>query len=99
LNATYEGGRVTTRPFLFSGAQLQVNAKADFGELLVEVLDERLTPLPGFTREECLPMRADSLDYAVRWKDNASLTSLHGRPVCLRFHLQNTRLYSYRIVA
>ena len=76
-----------------------MNAKADFGELLVEVLDERLTLLPGFTREECLPMRADSLEHTIRWKDNASLASLRGRPVCLRFHLQNTRLYSYRIVA
>ena len=99
LNATYEEGRVTTRPLLFRGAQLHVNAKADFGELLVEVLDERLTPLPGFTREECLPMRADSLEHTIRWKDNALLSSLRGRPVCLRFHLQNTRLYSYRITA
>jgi hypothetical protein len=97
LNAPYDEGRVTTRPFLFRGVRLQVNAKADFGELAAEVLDDRLAPMPGFSRQECLPMRADSLEHTVRWKD-ATLASLAGRPVSLRFHLQNARLYSYRIV-
>jgi len=99
LNAPYDEGRVTLKPLLYRGTQLQVNAKANFGELTVEVLDERQAVIPGFTREECQPMRADSLEHTMRWKNNASLASLHGRPISLRFHLQNTRLYSYRIVA
>jgi hypothetical protein len=99
LDATYEGGRVTTALFMTQGKQLHVNAKADAGQLRVEVLDEQGFPVPGFTRDDSQPMRADSCDFVMRWKENDSLTKLQGRPIRLRFHLENTRFYSYRLAA
>jgi hypothetical protein len=99
LNANYEGGKVTTALFITQGKELHVNAKADVGQLRVEVLDEQSFPLPGFTRDDCEPMHADSCDFVVRWKENVSLGKLRGRPICLRFCLENTRLYSYRFAA
>ena len=66
--------------------------------LSLEVLDEKRTLVPGFTREQCEPMHADSLEHLIRWKD-ASLAGLQGKPVRLRFHLANAQLYSYRITA
>ena len=73
-----------------------MNAKADFGQLRAEVLDERRNPIRGFGMEQCQTVRADSVEQAMRWKD-ASLASLRGRPVRLRFRLENVRLYSFRI--
>ena len=64
LQASYEGGQVTTRPFRFLGSKLRVNARADFGRLGVEVLDQDARPVPGFTRAECLPMQADKIGRA-----------------------------------
>jgi hypothetical protein len=96
LDAGYEGGQVTTRPFPCKGATLRINAKADFGEIAVEALDENRKPLAGFTREQCEPMRADRPDHAMRWRDGA-LATLEGRPVRLRFYLRNAQLYSWRI--
>ena len=97
LNANYEGGKVTTALFITQGKELHVNAKADVGQFRVEVLDEQSFPIPGFTRDECDPMHADRCDFVVRWKENASLGKLRGRPIRLRFYLENTRFYSYRM--
>jgi hypothetical protein len=44
-------------------------------------------------------MHADSRDFVVRWKENATLEKLRGRPIRLHFYLENTRLYSYRLAA
>jgi hypothetical protein len=98
LDGGYDGGQVTTRPFLFEGAALKLNAKANVGQIAVELLDDQRKPIPGFTREQCAPMEADSLEHMVGWK-GASLAALQGKPVRLRFHLHNARLYSYRITA
>jgi hypothetical protein len=97
LNASYDGGTVTTKPFRFSGKQLSVNAKADFGRLRVEVLDERAKPLAGFASEQCSPIQVDSLNHTVSWKQHADLSTLRDRVIRLRFLLENVRLYSYRI--
>jgi hypothetical protein len=98
LDASYDGGRVTTKPFRTHGRQLHVNAKTDFGRLRAEVLDGAGKPVPGFTRDECQLVQADRVDQPVRWKGDASLAKLKDRPIRLRFHLENVRLYSYRIV-
>jgi hypothetical protein len=95
--AGFDGGQLTTKPFRFAGSELQVNAKADFGQLTVEVLDAKGQPLPGFTGDDCLPMSADGVEQPIRWKESQSLAPLKDRPICPRFHLKNVRLYAYRI--
>ena len=97
LAAGFEGGRLTTKPFRFTGSELQVNAKANFGQLTVEVLDEQGQPLPGFTDGDCLPLSADGVEQPIHWKESKSLAQLKDRPICLRFNLKNVRLYAYRI--
>ena len=87
---------MTTRPFRFAGSVLKLNAKANFGQVAVEVLDEARSPVAGFTKEQCEPMCTDNLEHPIRWRD-ASLAGLQERPVRLRFQLANARLYSYRI--
>jgi hypothetical protein len=98
LDASYNGGRVTTKPFRTHGRRLRVNAKADCGRLRVEVLDVAGRALPGFGRDDCIVIRADGVDEPVGWKEGGSLESLKDRPIRLQFLLENVRLYSYRIV-
>jgi hypothetical protein len=95
VESGYEGGSVTTKPFLFQGSSLRVNAKANFGQITVEVLDDKRNPIAGFTREECAPARADSTDQHIQWA-KSSISSLRGKPIRLRFEVRNARLYSYR---
>src|SRR5262249_26019551 len=97
LDASYDGGRVTTRPFRTHGRQLRVNAKADCGRLRVEVLDRSGQALAGFGRDDCREMQDDSVDEPMGWKEDATLAMLKDRPIRLRLHLENVRLYAYRI--
>lgn len=88
-------GQLTTRPVRFEGSHLFVNAKAPKGRLSVEVLDEAGRPVKGFTRRESIPLSVDSTIAQVRWKGGKDLSSLGGRPVRFRFHLENGSLYSF----
>jgi hypothetical protein len=91
--AGYDGGILTTKPFALKGTQLRVNAKANFGQLTAELLDEARNPIPGFTKQDCQPMRSDALDHALVWKNQPLPT----KPTRLRFHLNNARLYAFRL--
>jgi hypothetical protein len=97
LNASYDGGTVTSKPLRFRGENLRVNVKADFGQLLTEVLDDRENPIVGFTRQDCNRITADSVDQLVTWQSHNDLRELKDRVIRLRFFLENVRLYSYRI--
>jgi hypothetical protein len=94
--ASYDGGRLTTRPLRTATDELVLNLKADYGQLLVECLDAENRVIPGYGKEDCLPLQVDAIDARVRWRKKENLHSLRGQPFKLRFHLYNARLYSYR---
>jgi len=87
-------GSVTTKPVVFEGNSLHVNAVVrDGGSLRVEVLDTQTgQPIPGFTSRV---IRGDQYDEKVRWDGRADLSNVSGKPVKLRFSLVNADLYSY----
>ena len=98
LAAGFDGGCVTTNPFIFDGSALLLNAKANFfASVRVEALDQQGHPIPGYTLEESVPMTEDRVDYVVRWNNRKDISKLSGRPIKLRFYLTNSRLYSYQI--
>jgi hypothetical protein len=100
-SAPYAGGELLTRPLIFAGGSLSVNAETSaFGAFQVEIQDLHGKPLPGFTLDECEPIFGDSLDYTVRWKSAAGgdLRGLEGRPVRLRFLLRDADLYAFQFV-
>jgi hypothetical protein len=42
-------------------------------------------------------MQVDRVDEPIGWKESASLEMLRDRPIRLRFHLENVRVYAFRI--
>lgn len=95
MNAGETECTLTTRPVVFRGKYLFVNAAANGGELRVEVLDQDGKPNKSFTRSKCTPIRTDKTLQAVKWGRKADLSALASQPVKLRFHLRNARLYSF----
>ena len=88
-------GEVTTRPVMFSGKHLFVNAECRFGSLAAEVLDEAGNVLPGFAAADCVPLvRTDSTKAEIAWK-GGTLASLAGRAVRFRFKLHCGTFYSF----
>lgn len=95
MDAGDAGGTLTTRPVRFTGSHLFVNAAtADGGRLIAEVLDDRGEPLPGLTAADCMPITGDHIRRAVRWM-SGDLFRATDKPVRLRFHLTNGRLYAF----
>ncbi len=99
VQADKRGGHLTTRSFTFTGDELVVNADARAGLLRVEVLDHEGRPVPGYGREDCDPIRQDSLRRTVTWKGRNAVTSLAGKPIRLRFYLEEASLYSFSFLA
>ena len=95
VNSDAEGGTLTTRPFLFLGDTLLLNADAKGGEIVVEALDAEGQPIKGFGRDEAIPVTSDSVRHSLRWKEQKDLHQLQGRPMRLRFHMRAARIFSF----
>ena len=102
-------GTLTTRPLLFDGESLVVNARAPdrpfgagsppaapFGRLRVELLDAGGEPLPGFSAADFDTFTGDEVRHTATWRGSDDVGQLERRPVRLRFHLTNAALYSFR---
>jgi hypothetical protein len=97
LTAGSAGGDSITRPITFEGSRLIVNYRArDKGTLRVELQDESGTPLPGFTAADSQEYRGDDVAAPVEWVTANELKSLAGKPLRLRFILEDAELYSFR---
>lgn len=95
LNAPLAGGELITKALVFAGARLSLNISTSAaGRALVEIQDAEGHPIPGFALDDCWEIIGDTLDYTVQWKQGADLGALAGRPVRLRFDLNDADLYS-----
>jgi len=53
--------------------------------------------LPGFTREDCIPIDVNSVDHVVQFKNGSSLKDLHGKHVVLFIEMLDADLYGFRV--
>ena len=81
-------GTLTTKPLVFLGDTIIVNANAKGGSL------GKVTE--GFARSDCASITTDSVRHVISWKGNSDFHLLQARPIRLRFHLTNTKLYSFK---
>jgi hypothetical protein len=100
LSAPLAGGEAVTRPLLFDGGNLTLNAETSgAGGIQVEVQHVDGTPVPGFGLADCPEILCDSLCHTVRWRDNGGdLRSLARTPVRVRFVLRDADLYAFQFV-
>ena len=91
-----DAGEVTTKPVVFDGSALNVNAVVhEGGSLVVEALDAEGEPIPGFTAGQARPVTGDQLAAEVTWRGGGRLADLAGQEVRFRFQVVNADLYSY----
>jgi hypothetical protein len=100
LNAPLAGGEAVTKPLVFDGGYLTLNAETSgAGGIQVEVQHADGTPVPGFALADCPEIICDSLCHTVRWQGNGGdLRPLAGKPVRLRFVLRDADLYAFQFV-
>lgn len=100
MRAGKEEGYLTTEKLSFDGRYFFVNAdvRGKKSTLSVELLDEQGTPIPGFTRKDCVVMKkVDSTKHLVMWKDNPDLSPLAGKVIQAKFYLKEGDLYAFWI--
>lgn len=105
------GGYLLTREFVLEGSRLEVNFSsqvksppAEWGrviraELLQAPNDQvAATVIPGFSIKDCDPVTvADSFATTLSWKGSSDLSALKGKKIYIRFYIQNSTLYTFRI--
>jgi len=88
-------GEFVTHPLKFEGARLTMNfATSAAGSVRVEIRGKDNKPLPGYGLRDCPPIYGDSLNEQVSWKDGGDVSKLAGKPVRLRFVLEDADLYA-----
>jgi hypothetical protein len=87
MTAGSEEGELRTQPVSLAGSEFHLNAAADGGQIVVEVLDAQNRPIA-----RSKPIGQDALDIPVAWEEG-DLKNVAG-PVTLRLRLRNARLFS-----
>jgi hypothetical protein len=87
VGASFDGGEILTRALKLDGSRLHLNAKSDFGEIILEVLDTS-----GRQIAKSKSIKNDGMDIIVDW-ENGSLEKLDS-PVVLRITLKNALLFA-----
>ncbi len=96
-HASAKGGELLTKPVVFSGHRLSLNfATSAAGSIRVAIEHPNGTPIDGFSIADCSPHFGNTLDREVTWNSQQELGQLAGKPVRLRFVLQDADLFSFR---
>jgi hypothetical protein len=90
-------GQVTFKPIQLTGREtITLNADARAGDVRVELLDENLRRMRGFSADDAKAITGDSLRHAVKWS-NKSLGDLPAGAYHLRIHLSRATLFAVSI--
>jgi hypothetical protein len=95
INAGFDEGEFITKPLTFSGSKLEINySTAGAGQIRVELQDADGGPLPGFTLEDCDPIKGDAIAGIVAWKERSDVSQLAGKVVRLRMVMNEADVFS-----
>lgn len=108
FRAGHVEGSLVTRNLCWLHDDVVLNADARSGFVRLEVLpadgvdggvircfdDPYPAPLPGFSKDDCVPLASDALAHTVRFRD-ADLRTLRGAHVKFRIYLRNADLFSW----
>lgn len=88
-------GEMITRTLSFNGKELVINYSTSAGgSVRVEVQDESGQPIADFAAADSQSLVGDKIEQQVSWKKGSDVSSLAGRPVRLRFIMQEADLFA-----
>ncbi len=95
VSAPWAGGEMVTRPFTFTGKELEINYRTGApGFVRVEIQDAVGAPIPGHTLDDCPEIIGDEIARIVAWKGGSDVSRLAGRPVRLRLAMKDADLFA-----
>lgn len=87
-------GQVTLKPRDLAAVKtITLNADASKGSVRLEVLNEDGYRLRGFTKDDAVPMKADTIAHEAAWREK-TLADLPPGDYILRVHLEKAALFA-----
>lgn len=85
------------------GRKLALNVNAGGGVVRVQLKDSRGEVFPGYSFEDCVPIRTDGFSEAVLWEKkggqlSAELSDLFAETLIVEFQIEKARLYGFDIL-
>lgn len=97
VHAPYTGGALITKPFRFSGSELELNFETSAaGEIRVELQTEQGEPIEGFSAGDSELLFGNEIGRMVSWSGGKNLQSLAGKVVRMRIEMKDADLYSFQ---
>ncbi|GAA4432399.1 hypothetical protein GCM10023091_04410 [Ravibacter arvi] len=97
LEAGYNGGTVLTKPFVFSGTELEINySTSAAGAIRIAVLGADGKPVSGFGLQDCQPVIGNEIRRIVNWGGKRDVSALAGKTVRLKIEMKDANLYSMK---
>ncbi len=95
IHAGGRRGEFTTKPLTFEGSRLFMNfSTSAAGSVRVEIRDAENRPQPGYALTDCPEIYGDSLNEKVVWKNGEDVSQFTGRPIRLRFVMQDADIFA-----
>jgi hypothetical protein len=85
---------VVTRPLVWPGGELVINADAAEGSMKVRVTDLDRQVVNGLSWDNCVPLEDDAIRHQVAW-DGATMDGLKGKLVRLEFAFERADLFAF----
>jgi hypothetical protein len=88
-------GTLTTHPLAVGGTReaLYLNGDASGGSIHAELLDADGEVIPGFSRQESVPISGRGSQLLIRWKGKPGLGDAVLQPFRLKLYLERARVY------
>ncbi|MDA0835786.1 MAG: hypothetical protein O2955_13960 [Planctomycetota bacterium] len=94
IHAKFAGGEFVTKPLVFAGNRLSINySTSAAGSVQIELQDAE-----GNRLAETDEMYGDEIEHVVKWKANADVGSLAGKPVRMKTTMKDADLFSFRFL-
>ena len=94
---------MVTRSFTFSGDRLYLNLRSalrQWGagpcEVRAEIVGADHHPIAGYGFDEADPITSAGTAQVASWNGKSDLSELKDRPIKLRLHFKNAKLYSFQ---
>ena len=94
-----ERGEIVTRPVIFAGDRLTLNADCGgLGEIWVELQDSAGAAIKGYSLRDAISIDRNGTAQEVWWKSGPDVGRLAGKPIRLRLKMRSAKLYAFQFV-
>ncbi|MBI4557082.1 MAG: hypothetical protein HY706_05805 [Candidatus Hydrogenedentes bacterium] len=95
LSADAVEGFVVTKSLEFRGNQLVLNVSTSgIGYVRCEIQDTGGNAIPGFSLQDSDEIFGDAIERVLTWGGKNDVSTLSGKPICLKFTLMDADLYA-----